>query len=348
MYIDKIATKGAYKMEKKMKKSKKFIGGVTGALFACVIATSGLLAGCGSKAPSEPLSTTTDVYAFAGATTGMMLGVAPSSSASSATTFSQMQALSAGDKAGDPTIADKIKEAISSSLDKYMNVFDSVVGGKKPVDVKEETVEAGSAFSNKLSIKVSSIDGTVNTYTMYFNETLKSDPSQEVKDSDKEERETTLVGELYINDESSPLYIEGTKEIDQADGETEVTLEARFNKDDDKNKVIFKQEHENKNGKVEEEYEFVLVINGIETSMSFSMERDAKGNIEVEYEHKIGDYTANFEIEKKDNKLVIETKDFFNTELEIVVTPKLDAENNKYYEYSIPSLNLTINGSIIK
>lgn len=330
-----------------MKKRNKILAGV---LISGILATSGMLVGCNGGDNGEPLKNTTDVYAFAGATTGILM--------SDQEISAQMltSASIASTENATPTLDElkkQLDEAIAQTLDKYMGVFDSVVGGNKPVDVKDVASDKEN-FKHKLTISANSIDGQKTVCVLYYNETLLNDEEVEVEDSDDEEHETKLEGELYFNGSETPLYVFGKKEIDPEDNEVEVTFEARYSKDDDKNKVVFKQEREENNGKVEEEYVFQIVVGGVTTEFSFEMEKDAKGNIEVEYEQTIGASKVSFEIEKNvDNSITIETKDFFAQELEInVYVEKSEDQTQERYVYTLKKLGkfdlgdgLTFNGN---
>lgn len=323
-----------------MKKGGKIF---TGIVLGGVLALTGLsVMGCnGDKTDSTALKSTTEVYGFAGATTGLL--------ASNKDVGAQMLMLSSGTKVEGQELEElknTMRSAITETLDKYMNVFDSVVGGSKPVDVTE-TISDKSEFKHKITITATSISGTSTTCVLYFNETLSSDTSVEIEDIDKEKRETKLSGELYVNGSATPLYVEGKRELE--DNEMEVTFEVKFNKEDNNNKVVFKQEIEKENGKIEEEYEFEIVMGGISTEFSFDFEKDSKGNLEVEYEQVIGGQTISFEIEKTaNNEITIETEDFFGLELEIKVT-KVNDDSGSHYVYSIPTLgNLVFDGSLIK
>lgn len=315
-----------------MKKSSKILAGI---LIGGVLATSGALVGCGSDNSGKPLSTTTEVYGFAGATTGMLL---------SNNDLASSMAASVGIQSGESVApgVDKIKEqidnAITQTLDKYMDVFDSVVGGKKPVNVVDGTSDK-EEYKHKLTVTVNTINGESTSCVLYFNETLL-DGDDDVDDSDKEERETKLEGELYLNGSETPLYIVGRKEIDTEDNEMEVTFEVRLSKEDDTHKVVFKQEHEQKDGKTEVEYKFQIVMGKVITEFSFELEKDAKGNIEVEYEQVVGDVTISFEIEKKNNNsITIKTKDFMGVELELNVRVEKSEDNTQErYVYTLIKL----------
>lgn len=315
-----------------MKKSSKILAGV---LIGGILATSGALIGCGADNSGEPLSTTTEVYGFAGATTGMLLSNNDLSSSMAASVAMQS---SDATVPGFDEIKQQIDSAITQTLDKYMDVFDSVVGGKKPVNVVDGTSDK-EEYKHKLTVTVNTINGESTSCVLYFNETLL-DGDDDVDDSDKEERETKLEGELYLNGSETPLYVVGRKEIDTEDNEAEVTFEVKLSKEDDTHKVVFKQEHEEKNGKTEVEYKFQIVMGEFVNEFSFELEKDVKGNIEVEYEQVVGDVSISFEIEKKsDNSITIETKDFMGAELELNVKVEKSEDNTQErYVYTLTKL----------
>ena len=76
------------------------------------------------------------------------------------------------------------------------------------------------------------------------------------------------------------------------------------------------------------------------TEFSFELEKDAKGNIEVEYEQVVGDVTISFEIEKKNNNTItIKTKDFMGVELELNVHVEKSEDNTQErYVYTLIKL----------
>lgn len=317
-----------------MKKSSKIFAGL---LIGGVIASSGLLVGCGENpndtTTTEPLSSTSEVYGFAGATTGMLMNNKTLQSA-------MVASMEMGANDTSSTFDDLKKSldaAITGTLDKYMDLFDSVVGGKTPVDVVDGTSDK-EEYKHKLTITVNSIDGNTTTCTLYFNETFSKDGS-EVEDSDDTEEETVLEGELYLNDSKTPLYVSGKKEKDK--DEMEVSFEVSLKKGDETHKVVFNQEREvGDDGEVEEEYVFQIVMGDYKQEFSFEMERDLSGNIEVEYSQTIGDVEVSFEIEKtSDNSITIETKSFLGVELKInVKVEKSEDGTQERYVYTLEKL----------
>lgn len=326
-----------------MKKSSKICAGL---LIGGVLATGGMLVGCTTQAPTDSsvFTNTTDVYGFAGATTGILADGMDNIG-------TQMLALSSVSDLGELSGLDEMKTqlntAISNTLDKYMNVFDSVVGGENPVNVVD-SVSDKAEFKHKLTITASSIDGKTTTCVLYFNENLTDDSEVDVEDSDDEDKETVLEGELYVGSSTTPFYVFGKKEIDPEDNEMEITFEARISKNDATHKVVFSQEREIKNNKIEEEYNFEIVMGDYSAEFSFELEKNANGKIEVEYEQTIGGATISFEIEKEtDNSITISTEDFFGSKLEINVSV-VEESGQFRYVYKIPAFgaDFQINGAL--
>lgn len=308
-----------------MKKTKKILAGL---LMCGVLSTGGLLAGCLGGGEKENL-TTTDIYGFAGVTTAML-------AADEKVVGTMMKANST-----DTGWTTQLEETISTSLDKYMSVFDSVIGDKKPVSVKEEMVdlEYAELYSHKLTITSSMITGETTKYDLYFNETLLADDKVEIDDINDEERETKLSGIMVVDgDETSVLYVEGKKELEL--GEMEIEFEAsvfQSGQERDNNKVVFKQEIEKQHAETEEEYLFEIYVGGVKTELEFSLEKDVRGNVEVEYEHQIGSDYVNFEIEKNRGLIILETIDFLGNELKVSISSEKnpDDENQVRYVYTV-------------
>lgn len=309
-----------------MKKGNKILAGI---LMCGVLATgAGMLAGCGGS--NNDNMTTTDIYGFAGVTTAVL--------ANDKMISEQMVGANAN---AETSLNDQLSDTISNTLDKYMSVFDSIMGGKKPVNVVENDVEEdlASVYDHKLTISTSYIDGNSAVYEMYFNETLMNDNNHKVHDSDREERETKLSGVMYIDgDHTNTLYIEGKKEIEA--GEMEIEFSASIYQsgtERERNKVVFKQEVEREHGEVEEEYMFDIYVDGQVSNFEFGLEKNRRGEVEVEYSQTIGSTQVNFEIEKERNRIVLETMDFFGVELKLDVSTEVnpDVANQVRYVYTV-------------
>lgn len=312
-----------------MKKKNKILAGL---VLTGVLATSGIFFGCGGdKGGNDPLANTSDVYGFAGVTTSMLM-------ANDNVNGVMVSALSTENPFDE--IKAQLQTAITETMDSYMNLFDSVAGGEKPVNVVNEKLE-DQEYSHKLTVSASMIDGQTTKCVIYFNETLKNETDKEVDDTDDEDQETVLVGKMYLNDSETALYVKGVKEID-ADGEVEVEFKAYATSDyDDNNVVIFKQGHEVEGGETEEEYSIKVVVGGITVhEFKFSLERDVNGKIEVEYEQTVNGQTIEFEVERESDKsLKIEAKNFLGHEIEVEVKVKSEVEGKYYYQYTITKID---------
>ncbi|MBP3432083.1 MAG: hypothetical protein J6K39_04460 [Clostridia bacterium] len=328
---------------------KKFNKICAGFLMCGLLASGGLLAGCfGGGGDTEPLETTTDVYAFAGASAGILAQneefVAGASSVSASSVFGATPL---------DDIKSKIQAAISGTMDEYMNLFDSVVGDSKPVETsKVESDKAG--YAHKLSIKTNSLNGET-TVELYYNETAKTSET-EVENSDEFETATRLNGLIIVNDnEEKPLYFTGAKEVEIEGNEVEVEVEfaVSLTENDTENKIVFKQAHETENGVTDEEYVYEIYLGGTKiTEFAFDMEKNSNGKVELEYEQQIAGVSIKFDIEKtSDNSFTIKTNNFseidgVDLELSIVVTKKDNGDGSFSYVYTIPALlNFSFEGS---
>ncbi len=311
---------------------KRKSGILASILAGVVFATCLTFTGCGKKNNTEDptMSSISEVYGFAGATTSMLLGsISSNSSTTQGTTVSSTE--------DENNLKTQLEDTISETLDQYMSLFNSVIGGNKPVNVSNVTSDK-SGYKHKMTITTQVVGGESNNYTFYFNETLAGDSSQEVDDTDSDENETELKGVMYVNDDTSTtFYMTGKKELEQ--DEIEIELTASLEENNPQNYVVFKQEKEIENGEVEEEYVFKVYANGIQTKyLEFELERDANGKIEVEYEHEIGGSKIAFEIEKSGNNIKIETANFLGIKLEITVTATAGTGENEgkvQYTYSV-------------
>ncbi|MBE7076169.1 MAG: hypothetical protein E7375_03805 [Clostridiales bacterium] len=316
-----------------MKKLNKILAGVL--MGGVIVSTAGLM-GCGCSAgDASALKNNTDVYAFAGVSTSLLAAIPEEVSGVSTNSIGS----SLNQIKEDLKIY--MQTAISNTLDKYMSLFDSVVGGSAPMGVKEQKSDK-TGYAHKLKITMTPIEGDPYECIMYYNETLTEEGFQ-VENSDDEERETMLEGEMYLNGSETPIYLVGEKEVEE--DEFEVNFKASLIKGDNANYIEFQQEKESERGEVEEEYSFTIVSNGIiMNEFSFEMERDQRKDLKIEYEQELGETRVSFEIEKKNNQLFIETQDFMGLELSVRVEKESTA-NGYRYVYTIANLdNLTITG----
>lgn len=315
-----------------MKKGSKICAGL---LIGGVIATGGLLVGCdgGGNPPSEVLSSTSDVYGFAGATTSML---ASNDAVAEALTVS-------ADVAENPFVEleNQLQSTIAQTLDKYMAMFDSMVGGANPVSTTTEDLTEGE-YAHKMTITMTSATGDSKTVYFYFNETLSN--GGQVEDSDEEENETFIDGKLVAGDLT--LYVKGEKEVEA--GEVEVEFRVSVIKDDNQNYIKFSQQHEED----EEEYYFAIVRNGVVvTGTEFKLDLDKKsdGTIELEYEKEFAGTEFSYKITKTANNEITVTTDMLGNALTIKISSVEDGGEMKYnYSVSVGDLfDFEFNGDFI-
>ncbi|MBP3619521.1 MAG: hypothetical protein J6J24_02550 [Clostridia bacterium] len=323
-----------------MKNGKKIVAGI---LMGGLLASTGALVGCGSNPPADrTMENATDVYGFAGATTGMLMGNDSIQGAMIAS--SSISAMEDGDVFSE--LKNQIDTAISSTLDQYMGVFDSVVGGEKPVNVVQSASDK-MEYRHKLTITTTSIDGNEMTCILHFNETKNND-QDEVLVPNEEKGNTHIVGELYLNGSTTPFYVEGWREKDAQDNEMEFRFEARLNKNSDLNMVSFEQEISNEGGEYEEEYKFTVTIGGVSREFEFELEKSENGKIEVEYELEVGEHgKIAFDVEKTANDTItIKTSSLIpNQELEISVrVERSQDQTQQRYIYTNSFIGLEVQG----
>lgn len=139
----------------------------------------------------------------------------------------------------------------------------------------------GMNYSFKETIAFSDINNERNAYTLFYNKTSES------MKVDEEESETRTVykGVASIaTDSYLPFESVHTEEIEDDERETEVSFAIY---QDARNYFIVEESHEEENGKMETEFEYRNVVNGLVVS-EYSIEIEKEGTKDkVEYE--IGD-----------------------------------------------------------
>ena len=299
-----------------MKNGRKICAGL---LIGGVVASAGLFAGCGGDADAEVLSKTSDVYGFAGATTSML-----ASDDAVINCLSKVETNDVGDAFA--LLKSQLQTAITSSLDEYMGMFDTVVGGNNPVSTVTEDLQEGE-YAHKMTITTTNSKGDTRTVYFYFNETLTN--GTKVNDTDDEDRETVIDGKLVAGDLT--LYVAGEKEVES--NETEVEFRVSLTKNDTQNYVKFSQEHENG----EEEYYFAIVKNGtVLTGSEFKLdlEKNDDGSLDLEYESLVNGSEASFNIKKTANNQIQINTNLFEHDLTIIVSAIQESGQVKY-NYSI-------------
>ena len=253
---------------------------ITALMAICFAVTCLVLTGCGSK--TATFSSSADAFGFAGATAGAFLsGLSDSASAVSSTV------------ANAPT-ADQQKNV--EIIDKYIDIFDSVVGNNAIVSQKEH-IDNDPNYNYKLTTTITNLDGSKQEFVMKFKEVKKDNTW--VTDDDDDEIESTLTGVMTFA--GNDYQIKGKKTVER--DEVEIEFEAYLNET-----TFVRVEQETENG--EQEFKYKIKQNGVvvdSTSIEIETERN---ELEIEMEYTKGDgENSTYKFEREGNQLKIYYRD---------------------------------------
>lgn len=286
-------------------KRKGFVAKLVALIAAAVIivGVSVTLTACSASTASFALGKT-DIFAFAGMTTGQLLGdMGGTASASSAvltdgaadgstedtagatedttgttedTTGSTED--TTGGNAGEVTGGNEADAEMTEILDRYMEMADVLVSG----GITQETAESDDpAYQYKMTVTVSDALGIGGNYVMYYNETFEDEYDRDDDDrrdrdrdrdhDDDDERESVIEGKLIVGENEYAVY--GKRETEEEHGESEIETELTAYADES-TYVTFKQEIEND----EQSFEYEIVKNG-RTVDEFEIEIETKNKV---------------------------------------------------------------------
>ena len=258
-------------------KSKGFIAKLIAliAAAAVIVGVSVTLTACTTSTATFGLGKS-DIFAFAGMTTGQLLGDLGGTAVSSSSATD-------GTSAGNEADAE-----MTAVLDKYMHMADTLVSG----GVTQETTESDDPdYEYKMTVTVTDTLGFGGTYVMYYNETFEgedisanssaSDPER-YRDRDRDrdhddddddrddddERESVINGKLVVGE--NEYTVVGKREIEEEHGESETETELRAYIDEN-TYVKFKQEIEND----EQSFKYEIYEGGRKTD-EFEIEIETK------------------------------------------------------------------------
>ncbi len=250
-----------------MKKFFKILA--TCVMSLCLIVTGGLLVGCKKSTASATLSKVSDMYGFAAMTSGVNL--------------EQNKDSASGAGFLKKATTNMSEEEIVNTVDKYIGIFESIVGGKSPVSTQKETSDR-QEYATKLVVKYTNLAGDNSNIEIYFNET---DGQAIVEDPDDEEVSTSLVGLMVIG--TTEVAITGVKTVEE--DEVEISFVATLGT----SKVEFSQEVE----EGEQEFEYKIYEND-QLVEEFSFELEVEDDeIEVEFYYSKDSVVNAYEIEEK-------------------------------------------------
>ncbi len=190
------------------------------------------------------------------------------------------------------------------ALTPYLELVSTFMGGESNFDV-DVTTSSHADYEHQMIISTVNMDGTIDRYTMHYNETFDNDDET----VDPEEYDSVIEGIMIIDDVTYTLY--GERQIDEGeealelvakyDDDTYVTLDYEIEIDADDHTVEFDYEVFKDNELVmsielefaqsDEETEISLkLIRGTrEIEYDFEVERDENNERTIEIEYKISE-----------------------------------------------------------
>lgn len=235
----------------------------------CIMFTGGMLAGCGKNA-SARLKTVKDMYGFASMTSAVLLQNYESATAQSVAP----QSLSYAD--------------IVDAVDGNIEVFESIVGGKKPVNTR--FVESDNLdYAKKLVVNVNDITGDSTDLNFYFNETRLAGGQVLNDNPDSNKFSTKITGIITMDGIAETISVSGQKLVEH--DETEISI--RFVHGE--YSVEYTQETEDD----EQEFAYAIYYGGT-CVKNFEFEMEVERNeVEVEYHLEHGGQVYSFGVEQK-------------------------------------------------
>ena len=169
-----------------------------------------------------------------------------------------------------------------------------------------------------------------------------ADKDEDAADEDEEtENEYQLVGVMVID--GAEYYLEGerSEETEKGESETELKIRAYADKTDKTSYIQMEQEHSVEDGETETEYVYSIYANGElieQTAVEFETEnKNNKVETEYELEFRRGTSKGKYVVERevKDNKISIKVKYNIDGKTGVFHIREITDENgNKQYEYS--------------
>ena len=319
-----------------MKKKILLIG------LSLTMAMSTALTACGDpdKGRTNVLSSPNDVYGMGAVSSVRLLG--SNMSASAVNTFSAVRA-AAQTRSSEVMLssaADNSEQEVKEQTERfneYFTALDSFLGEDVVSTVTEANTNSKYEFETKMTVNGKDFNGETVTYTMYYTETLtKADSTDE-----ETENQYQLVGVMVID--GADYYLEGerTEETEKDESETELKIRAYADKTDKTSYIQMEQEYSVEDGETETEYVYSIYANGElveQTAIEFETEnKNNKVETEYELEFRSGTSKGKYVVERevKDNKSAIKVKYDIDGKTGVFHIREITDENGeKRYEYS--------------
>ena len=228
-------------------------------------------------------------------------------------------------------------------FNEYFTALDSFLGDDVVSTITEANTDGNYEYETKMTINGKDFNGETVTYIMYYTETLvKADFSDDDGDEDEEtENEYQLVGVMVID--GADYYLEGerSEETEKDESETELKIRAYADKTDRTSYIQMEQEYSVEDGETETEYVYSIYANGElieQTAVEFETEnKNNKVETEYELEFRRGTSKGKYVVERevKDNKISMKVKYNIDGKKGVFHIREItDGNSNKQYEYT--------------
>lgn len=302
------------------------------------------------ESTANGLSSPNDVYGMGAVSSVRLLGNNMSSSAvktfSAVSAATQMRACKVESASSTIDNSEQEVKEQTERFNEYFTALDSFLGDDVVSTVTEANTDGNYEYETKMTINGKDFNGETVTYTMYYTETLvKADSADEDEDAANEDEETEneyqLVGVMVID--GADYYLEGerSEETEKDESETELKIRAYADKTDKTSYIQMEQEYSVEDGETETEYVYSIYANGElieQTAVEFETEnKNNKVETEYELEFRRGTSKGKYVVERevKDNKISIKVKYNIDGKTGVFHIREITDENgNKQYEYS--------------
>ena len=299
------------------------------------------------ESTANGLSSPNDVYGMGAVSSVRLLGNNMSSSAvktfSAVSAATQMRACKVESASSTIDHSEQEVKEQTERFNEYFTALDSFLGDDVVSTITEANTDSNYEYETKMTIKGKDFNGETVTYTMYYTETLvKADSADDDGDENEEtENEYQLVGVMVID--GADYYLEGerSEETEKDESETELKIRAYADKSDKTSYIQMEQEYSVEDGETETEYVYSIYANGElieQTAVEFEIEnKNNKVETEYELEFRSGTSKGKYVVERevKDNKISIKVKYNIDGKTGVFHIREITDENgNKQYEYS--------------
>ena len=234
--------------------------------------------------------------------------------------------------------ADEAKRQ-AEKFNEYFTALDSFLGDDVVSTSTVANTDSNYDYETKMTITGKDFNGETVTYTMYYTETLVETNSTD--ENEETESEYKLVGIMTID--GADYYLEGerSEESEKDESETELKIRAYADKEDKTSYIQMEQEYSVENGETETEYVYSIYAGGElleQTAVEFETEnKDGKVETEYELEFRKGASKGKYIVKREvvENKAEIKVKYAIDGKSgEFRIREITDANGDKQYEYT--------------